>query len=214
MRHLIYLLVVVNLVFFLWHAIQGPAVKEAERELPPLPRGARPLVTLEEREQAAIEAVTAAQSPGAGMPLACQSLGPFLSTAYLQTARARLEEAGYPSEQRTDKMDVEIGYWVYLPPMEIDEALEIARLLDSKQDREYYIGKDNLISLGAFKEKSRAEVRLKSARKYGLDPLLEPRYQKRTVHWLDIDGSKIAAGELPAIMREFPDVRLKARACR
>lgn len=213
MRHLIYLLVVANLAFFLWHAIQDPAVNGAEQELPPLPEDVRQLVTLEEREQSAPEAVTIAQPPGAGTPLACQSLGPFLSTGSLQTAKARLEQAGYPSEQRTAEMDVEIGYWIYLPAMESDKAQEITKLLDSKQDREYYIGKDNLIALGAFKEMSRAEIRLESVRKHGLDPVLEPRYQARTVHWLDIDGSKITDGELPALMTEFPDVQLQARAC-
>jgi len=213
MRHLIYLLVVVNLVFFLWHAIQGPAVNEVERELPPLPAGVRPLVTLQEREQAAIEAATAAEPPGAGMPLACQSLGPFLTAAKLQAAQDRLEAAGYPGKQRTSEMDVQIGYWVYLPAMETGEAQAVAQLLDSQDDKEYLIGKDNVISLGAFKERSRAEIRLKSAREHGLDPLLEPRYRKRTVHWLDIDGPPVAGGELPLIIREFPDIQLQARAC-
>lgn len=214
MRYLIYLLVMANLGFFLWYATQDPAVNEAEQELPSLPKGVRRLVTLEEREQAAPEAVTAAQPPGAGLTLACQSLGPFLSTGSLQTAKARLDQAGYPSEQRTSEMDVEIGYWIYLPAMESDKAQEITRLLDSKQDREYYIGKDNLIALGAFKEMSRAQIRLESVRKHGLDPVLEPRYKARTVHWLDIDGPKITDGELPAIMKELPDVQLQGRACR
>jgi hypothetical protein len=213
MRHLIYLLVVANLVFFFWHAIQDPVVHEAEQALPPLPDGVRKIVTLDEREQAAVEAVTAAQPPGAGMPLVCQTLGPFLTIGDMQAARARLSEAGYPSEQRTSEMDVKIGYWIYLPPMESDKALEITRLLDSKQDREYYVGKDNLIALGAFKEMSRAQVRLENIRKLGLDPVLEPNYQLRTVHWLDIHGPGSADAELPAIMRDFPDIQSQPRAC-
>ncbi|UCC55725.1 MAG: hypothetical protein JSU75_10285 [Gammaproteobacteria bacterium] len=213
MRHLIYLLVVANLVFFLWNAIQDPVVNEAGQELPPLPDGVRKLVTLEEREQAAVEAVTAAEPPGAGMPLACQTLGPFLSIGDLQAAKARIDQVGYASEQRTSETDVKIGYWIYLPAMKSDKAHEITRLLDSKQDRDYYIGKDNLIALGAFKEISRAQIRLKKLRKYGLDPVLEPHYQTRSVHWLDIDGSGSTDGVLSAIIRDLPDVQLQARAC-
>ena len=45
MRHVIYFLVVANLVFFLWHAIQGPTV--GEPGLPALPANVKLLVTLE-----------------------------------------------------------------------------------------------------------------------------------------------------------------------
>jgi hypothetical protein len=48
MKHLLYLLVVVNLVYFSWHMLQGMSDEETARELPPLPPDTRRLMTLQE----------------------------------------------------------------------------------------------------------------------------------------------------------------------
>ena len=219
MRHLIYLLVVANLALFLWHAVQDSSDGVQERALPPLPPGVRPLVTLEERERARaagtspVESMTASQPPGAGMPLTCSMLGPFLATAEIEPVSERLAELGYQAERRTTEEKNRIGYWIYLPAMEREKALEITRMLGDKGDREYYIGKDNLVALGAFRDMSRVEKRLKRVRELGLDPVVEPRYRKNTVYWLDLEGLNLDAGDLEAIATEFPDIQLQGVAC-
>jgi hypothetical protein len=89
----------------------------------------------------------------------------------------------------------------------------VVKLLDEANDREYFVGRDNVISLGAFEEMSRAEVRLKSARKLGLDPLLEPTYETRSVYWLDLEIANSGEAELAIIIKEFPDIQIRAAAC-
>ncbi|MFV1972980.1 MAG: hypothetical protein ACC648_04610 [Thiohalobacterales bacterium] len=216
MRHLIYFLVVANLIFFLWHAIQGTTVGESGTVLPPLPAGVESLVTLEERataQAAKIESVTGSEPPGAGLVLSCTMLGPFYSAADMQVVEARLIRSGHSPVPNTSEEKVGIGYWLYMPEMSSETAQEITALFDSKDDREYFVGKGNLIALGAFRELSRAELRLEKVRNYGLEPLLEPRYRTDTVHWLGFPGPGNADVDLAAITAGFPDVEIQQRAC-
>lgn len=221
MRHLIYLLVVANLVVFLWHAVLERGDEARERALPPLPAGVRTLVTLEEREQARsgdgadnLESLTASQPPGAGLPLTCTMLGPFLTSAEMEPVSERLAELGYRTEPHTTEEQTRIGYWIFLPPMEREKALEITRMLGDKGDREYYIGRDNLVALGAFREMARVEKRLKRVRELGLDPVVEPRYKTHTVYWLNLEGLNPEAADLETIAGEFPDIQPQGVACR
>lgn len=216
MRYLIYLLILANLAFFLWHTIQETTGVVAEPVLPPLPDGIHSLVTLEEREaaQAAeLESLTGSEPPGAGMSINCYMLGPFYLAAEMQVVEERLKQSGYKPEQSATEDEVESGYWIYLAGMDREEAEEIAMLFDSKNDREYFIGKDNVIALGAFKELTRAEIRLEDVRKYGIDPVLEPRYRTETVHWLAFEGPGDEGVDMTAITEGFPDVRTQQRVC-
>jgi hypothetical protein len=281
MRHVIYLLLVANLVFFGWHALQ--LQKEdgiVLRTLPPIPATAVPLVSLQELEQkqepvpesepelesvlevelqepapapeqesglamellesepesqpepeselevvlepellepdedpAMIESLTELQPPGSGGAISCQTLGPIMAVAQLRLLDGKLGELGLEFRRRTTGDQKAIGYWVYLPAMERSQALEIKARLDKHKDKEYYIGKDNLISLGIFKVKSRADVRLGQVRKLGLEAVLESRYRKDTVHWLDIDRQSGDGVDLGAVLEEYPGISLQEQAC-
>lgn len=281
MRHVIYLLLVANLVFFGWHVLQ--LQKEdgiALRTLPPIPAAAVPLVSLQEMEQkqepvpesepelesvlepelqepapelelvlepellepapelepvpepesnlevvpepellepgedlAMIESLTELQPPSSGGAIGCQTLGPIMAVAQLRSLDGKLGELGLESRRRTTGDQKAIGYWVYLPAMERSQALEIKARLDKHKDKDYYIGKDNLISLGIFKVKSRADARLGQVRKLGLEAVLEARYRKDTVHWLDIDRKSGDAVDLGAVLEEYPGIKLQEQAC-
>ena len=277
MRHVIYLLLVANLVFFGWHVLQ--LQKEdgiALRTLPPIPATAVPLVSLQEMEQkqepvlepepelelvlepellepapelesvlepellepapelepeselepvpepellepgedlAMIESLTELQPPSNGGAIGCQTLGPIMAVVQLRSLDGKLGELGLESRRRTTGDQKAIGYWVFLPAMERSQALEIKARLDKHKDKDYYIGKDNLISLGIFKVKSRADVRLGQVRKLGLEAVLEARYRKDTVHWLDIDRQSGAAVDLGAVLEEYPGIKLQEQAC-
>lgn len=294
MRHVIYLLLVANLVFFGWHVLQLQKEDEiALRTLPPIPATAVPLVSLQELEQkqepvpesepelesvlepelrepapelepvpvpdqesglamellepeleleavpepesdlevvpepelpepeqlepgedlAMIESMTELQPPGSGGAIGCQTLGPIMGVAQLRSLDGKLGELGLEPRRRTTGDQKAIGYWVYLPAMERSQALEIKARLDKHKDKEYYIGKDNLISLGIFKVKSRADARLGQVRKLGLEAVLEARYRKDTVHWLDIDRQSGDAVDLGAVLEEYPGISLQEQAC-
>ena len=216
MRHVVYLLLVVNLVFLGWNIFQSQSIRH-ERELPPIALTARPLVTLQERELAAaegssvIDTLTGNEPPGAG--LVCQTLGPFMALDAMQTAADKLDSMELAPQQREATRRRPIGYWVYLPEMEDKEARRLTQILDDHSDKEYYLGRDNVLSLGAFKEMSRAKTRLARVRKLGIEPRLETRYRTETEYWLDIEVKPVAGGALAKLLAEDPDVWLQDRAC-
>ncbi len=162
----------------------------------------------------AIEAVTQAEPPGAGVSMLCQSLGPFLVTEQLEAVAARLAELGLESSRRSTETQVENGWWVYLPSMPRPEAMEIVQLLEDNNDREYYVGKDNFIALGTFNVLSRAERRMQSAHRLGLEPLLEARYQTQITHWLDLRVTGALDGDLAWITEDYPELQLEPQSCR
>ena len=219
MRHVVYLLLVVNLVFLGWNIFQSQSIRQVERDLPPLPETAAQLVTLQEKEQAAaeevsvIENVTENEPPGAGVSLLCQTLGPFIAREAMLVMEAKLVTMELEPQQRETAKQRPIGYWVHLPEMERAEARQQAQILDDHNDKEYYIGKDDVLSLGAFQDMNRAKKRLKRVRKLGLDAQLETRYRTVAEYWLDFQVESAAGEQLTGLVEGDPDVWLQDRAC-
>jgi|GEM_PF-697512 len=181
---------------------------ESEQESEPEPEPLEPNGDL-----AMIESLTETQPPGSGGAIICRTLGPIMEASQLKSLGDRLEELGLEPRPRTSENRKAVGYWIYLPSMEHSQALEIKRNLDEHKDKEYYIGRNNFISLGTFKEKSRADIRMRQVRKLGLEALLEPRYKTQTVHWLDIDQQTGDAVDLGAVVEEYPGIKLQEQAC-
>ena len=228
MRHVVYLLLVANLVYLGWNILQTSSVDEVARTFPPLPATATRLVTLQEMEEDAeeeeekqdavvevsvIEELTQQQPPGAGVALSCQTLGPFLAAEKMQLVEKKLAELGLEATQRTNEVREQIGYWVYLPAMEREKVLQITKHLDENNDEDYFIGKDNVLSLGAFRGLQRANVRRESTRKLGLDPLLEPRYSTMSAQWFDLQVDPAGLDALGEIAEQDPDLKIEILAC-
>ena len=108
---------------------------------------------------------------------------------------------------------LEVKNRIYLPAMPREQALEYKAVLDENKDKEYFIGKDNIISLGAFKEKVRADRRMKQLRKIGIRAILEPRYKTRNVFWLDL-GEGLTGADRERLRSDLPGVGLERQACR
>jgi hypothetical protein len=219
MRHIVYLLLVANLVYLGWNLFPGNSLGDSFSALPPIPEGAKPLVTLKEMQQqagspeaGAIEALTATEPPGAGMQ-ACQTLGPFENPEQATAVTAQLDKLGLQSRQRIAQVRKENGYWVYLPSMERAAALEITHKLDENGDSDYYLGRDNFIALGTFNDIARAEVRLKQVHKLGLDAILEARFTEHDTYWLEFHKLPSAGGELSAILGKDPQLQLHELEC-
>ena len=223
MRHLVYLLLVANLVYFGWNLYRDGMARETVRELPPLPASAKRLVTLQELKQqsataagqgqAGPDVLTMTQPPGAGAPDACQALGPFHTEAELRTVAGRLGELGLESRQRTAEDRKADGYWIYLPAMERARAMRIANQLDEHKDHEYYIGKDNFMSFGTFQEISRAKIRLQQVKALGLEAKLAVRYTTEETYWLEFRDSDAVAPVLDEVTGANPDLQLQTLAC-
>ena len=221
MRHLVYLLLVANLIYLGWNVFESSSTPEQVRQLPPLPATVTRLVTLQEREAeeqkpdevSSIEELTVKQPPGAGAVIQCQALGPFLAAKDMQVLESRLLDLGLQPTQRELESKELIGYWVYLPAMPQEDIKATLAILKKHKDKEYYVGKKNFISLGTFKGVSRAERRLKQAREMGLDAILEERFTSRSTWWLDIQSDSAAAGQLSGIVAGRPELQLVELAC-
>ncbi len=250
MRHVIYLLVVVNLVYFSWNMLQNVPHKGGSSLVKRLPPNVRHLETIQERaakkvsfnaedtrvisvdapvvvsppgsadvqqgtaEISRVAALTASDPPGAvAPPSSCHVLGPFPADPEMKAVENRLNQLGYKPRERTSDIQVESGYWAYLPAMERAEALRITRMLEDNNDRDYLILKGNALSLGTYDSRARVDVRLKMLHKYGLEPVAEPRYVTRTAYWLDLDLLDGERAVLETIRGEYPNVQAREAAC-
>jgi hypothetical protein len=222
MRHLVYLLLVANVVFFGWKLFETQAPEPLVRAMPPLPANVSRLVTLQEQQAAAasgeevvteIETLTMEQPPGAGAATVCQALGPFLAVDAMRPIAAELGELGLQPEQRQVESKELVGFWVYLPAMPREEIRTVLATLEDYNDKEYYVGKGNYISLGTFKSMERAERRLQSVRKMGLEATLEERFATQTSFWLDIQSDGSATEQLQRIAEGNSSLQLVDLAC-
>jgi len=250
MRHVIYLLVVVNLVYFSWNMLENMPHKGGASLVGRIPPNVRRLETVEEQaakkasssaedtrvisadapvaaghpainkvrqetaEISQVEALTASEPPGAVVPASnCRVLGPFSDDSVMKTVESRLNQLGYKPRERTSDTRVEAGYWIYLPSMERKEVLRITRMLEDNNDRDYLILKGNALSLGTYESRSRVDIRLKMLHKYGLEPVVEPRFVTRSVYWLDLDLPDDEHAVLETIRSEYPEVQAQEASC-
>jgi len=220
MRYVIFLLVVMNCAYFSWQVFLDGPVKSVERSLPPLSPDVRRLVTIRERdaqqstsETRKIEGLTATQPPGAVLPLSCQALGPFLAQSELTKLEKRLDRLGLTARSQTRYQREQVGYTVLLTSAGYDEALQNKRRLEKEDITASFIGVNNTLSLGALRDKSRAETILARAQALGLHPRIEPGYAKRSTYWLVIQGHEDQDESLAGLTRKHSGLRLESMAC-
>lgn len=246
MRYLIYLLIIANLAFWAWYpAPPEPMPRDAalslppgvetlvllrEREQDPKPAETDPPpvpVPVPEPEPEAsevpVEDALLEETPPEPEPVAvelpvdrCYSIGPFMAAEDQAAAAATLRRAGLEVKPRSSDVQEPIGYWVYLPAMPSDEARRVAAALTRQGVSDYFIGKQNYISLGAFSSKSTAEERRRQIAALGYEPRLDPRFRTRTAFWLDVLES--AAAPVPEerwaeIQARYPEAWRQSLSC-
>jgi len=182
----------------------GQAVQAPEK-LPPPADAPRP----------SDDAPAAAVVAGPVEPV-CQTLGPFLKKHDVTAVFARLARNGYVVNVRDGDVREPNGYWVYLPAMEASEARGIVADLDAHGMKDYYIGKQNYISLGIFSAKDKAERRQREVKRLGYDAILDQRFRTRDVYWVDVDASEtplLDSEVWQQIQAQHPDVRAQRVSC-
>ena len=220
MRYVIFLLVALNCAYFSWQVLLNEPVKPVERSLPPLSPDLRRLVTLEEKEVQQshsetrnIEDLTATQPPGSVMPLTCQALGPFLAESVLKAFEKRLDRRGLTARPQTRYEKEQVGYTILLPVREYEEAFQIKRRLEKENITANFIGVDNILSLGVFRDKSRAEKTLARAQALGLAPNLKRGYANRSTYWLVVQKRDNPDDSLAALTRKHSGLRVESMVC-
>ncbi|MGB7933494.1 MAG: hypothetical protein WCH04_14945 [Gammaproteobacteria bacterium] len=220
MRYVIFLLVAMNCAYFSWQVFLNGPDKPVERSLSPLPPDVRRLVTLEEKDarqspsdSRKIEDLTATQPPAAVLPLSCQALGPFLAESELKPFENRLDRHGLTARSQTRYQREQVGYTVLLSPLGYEDALQIKRRLEKENITTSFIGVNNVLSLGVFRDKPRAEKTLARAQALGLDPRIEPGYAKRSTYWLIIERRDDHDEDLTGLTRKYSGLRIEDIAC-
>jgi SPOR domain len=220
MRYVIFLLLAMNAAYFIWQSFLSVPDEPLERLLPSLPLDIRRLVTIKERdagqstpETRKIEELTATQPPSSMPPLFCQALGPFLAEGELKKFEQHLDRLGLTARPQTRYQREQVGYAVLLTSEGYEKAIENKRRLEKESITTSFIGVNYVLSLGAFRDKSRAEKILERAQALGLNPRIEPSYAKRSTYWLVIQGDDNQDDSLAGLTRKYPDLRVENMAC-
>lgn len=220
MRYVILMLVAMNCAYFSWQVLLNEPMQPVERSLPPLPQDVRRLVTLEEiaarqslSEIREIEDLTATQPPGAVLPLHCQALGPFLTESELKPFEKHLDRLELPARPHIRYQREQVGFTVLMPSLEYEEALQVKRRLEKDNITANFTGVDYVLSLGVFRDKSRAQKTFARAQAMGLGPQLEPSYARRSIYWLVFQRAEKPDEGLARLTRKNSGLRVEAMAC-
>ena len=178
--------------------------------------GAEKAPQVQETAQPVQAAPTVPEAVAAPDERICQTLGPLFKKHDVTAVFALLARNGYEVNVRDSDTRVPNGYWVYLPAMQASQARRIVADLDAHGMTDYYIGKQNYISLGIFSDKDKAERRLQEVQRLGYEPKVDQRYRTRDVYWLDVEGrgTPLLRSEIwEQIQSQHTDVRVQRVSC-
>lgn len=146
----------------------------------------------------------------------CQIIGPFLKQAGMKDLIEELTALGVETAQRNAQMQQPSGYWVYLPSMPAAKARSIVDDLAEKGVKDYFLGRQNFISLGIFSDRRSGEARLREMTALGYEARLEPRFLTQEVYWLDLEEigpTFIDENRWQALLDRRENVRRQTVAC-
>jgi cell division protein FtsN len=146
----------------------------------------------------------------------CKTIGPLLTEADAHAIRAQLATQGFDSKVRAEEVRNPSGYWVFMPAMPAADARRVVAELDAHGLTDHYIGKQNYISLGIFSRKDKAQEHLDRLKALGFDAILDQRYRKQMVYWLDVverDRPLLESRVWASVREHYPDIRSQRAGC-
>jgi hypothetical protein len=208
-------------------AVSSPAA-QAERSLVPTPLppiremsdsgfASEPEASIEPEDRPSpaphVQTVAAVEVPAART---CETVGPISSDKLAKELASLLASHSYEVDKRSDQLREPAGYWVFLPSMERAAARSVVADLDAHGMTDYYVGKQNYISLGIFSDEVKAAARQHVVQQIGYDPVVEQRFRTRNVVWLNVGSqAKALAGSALAkeILAQHANLQIKEAAC-
>jgi hypothetical protein len=144
----------------------------------------------------------------------CRKVGPLGKRGEADKLSLRLMALGAQADLQMELTDEQEGYWVLIPPQENKEAaIEIVKRLHAAGVSDLWRFTSgslaHAISLGLFRNESRAEIRRKAIVAKGFDPEVRPRYRQKSSYWLGFafsGDSPISDESWKAIVRTYPGV--------
>ncbi len=221
MRNLLLILLLANILYFLWGWLshedpeRGVAILDASELGPPLSMAQKPAHGAESVGAVLGEGETSELVAVVGR--SCVSVGPFRDKDAAEEAHSRYAAEGMTARVRSAHGDVFVGHWVQVrnvPDAAASQAM-IRTLHDGGLADAYPIETEDegrKISLGVFGNLERAQDVEAEADALGLDAEITPRTAEGTVYWTDLallPGR--GAGEIVELYGE-ERVRLRNRA--
>lgn len=195
----------------------------AQVAIPAVPESPGETLTPETADAVPQPAATSATAPASSEPAPappterlCQAIGPFPERAQAEEFMGALAASGRELAIRAAQIEQPSGYWVYLPSMPRDEAERTIDDLAAKGVKDYFLGRQNFISLGVFSDKRSAETRVRDITVLGYAPRLEPRFLTREVFWIDLEESspgRIEDAQWQELLGRRPELRRQTVAC-
>ena len=196
MRNLLLLLLLANILYFLWgwfgeKPAQPGVVIVEESDLGP------PLDVTADRSEEAVASVGAVLGSGEPSDLegvvgrSCVTVGPFRATADADSAQTRYSGEGMRAEVRSTVGQIFVGHWVQIRNVESRTVGNemLGKLREGGLGDAYLVETDDeglKISLGLFSELNRAERIELQAKGLGFNAEVTPRMNDGTVYFVDI----------------------------
>ncbi|HEX7063035.1 MAG TPA: SPOR domain-containing protein [Woeseiaceae bacterium] len=213
MRNLLLLLLLANILYFIWQVAaeeapeQGVEILDRSELGPRLPladgrtvMAMRAAAAAEAEAEAKVDADGEADADGGAGPAtlpavignACVSIGPFANSAEAERALAGYRNAGMRGIVRTTEGQLFVGHWVQItniPTREIGDAM-LKKLVAGGLSDAYLIPSDEdglKISLGLFGDRDRAARVAQEAEALNIPAEVTPRMRDAMVFYVDLE---------------------------
>jgi len=196
MKNLLLLLVLANILYFLWGMFTEPELEPGvvivdESDLGP------PLDVTAGQDDAGVASVGAVLGSGEPSNLeavvgrSCVTIGPFKVAADADTAVLSYTNEGMKAAVRSEQGQIFVGHWVQIRdvPSEAEAKVMLEKLAEGGLTDAYLVRTEDeglKISLGLFGDVERAERIELQARSMDLAADISPRMREGTVFFVDI----------------------------
>jgi SPOR domain len=216
MKWIIYLLLLANLAFGLWHfRLQDTTPPASESHDDDTLR----LVLLKEFLAQQSDQSTAQSATQPELNARCYTLGPFKARDDANAVRGQLKTVGIAANRRMSKDNSRKGFWVLLPPaVSRQQAREYINELKDKGITDYFLvvtgEQSNAVSLGVFAQSDSAQRRLEEITQMGFKPKIQNVDLPLREYWLDWPADQtLTPAVLEKIRKQYSGVGQTQRAC-
>ena len=216
MKWIIYVLLLANLAFGLWHyrsqdlTVANPQSSDDDNLR---------LVLVKEFLAQQAKPPTVKQVTEAEPSARCYTLGPFKAMNDANAVRDQLKSGAITAKRRMSKDNSRKGFWVLLPPAASrQQARQNVNLLKENGIKDYFLvvtgEQTNAVSLGVFAQTDTAQRRFEQIKALGFNPKLQNVDLPLREYWLDWPAEQtILPDMLDKIRKKYDGVGQTQRTC-
>lgn len=218
MRWLLLLLVLLNILYHVWHRQQAPLRAQEVGPVEPYRAMGSRLDLVAERHS------LPRPTPQVEQALAgdkCLLFGDFAQASMADAVVQRLLSRGYDARRESIEVGVGVDYWVYLPPMPSNQAaIRLLRELQSRNIDSYVItvgDLENGISLGIFSRMASAELMVGRLKEAGYGASIRELSRSHRQYWIQVRRVKDSGAlerELARLLSEMGSPPVKRTMCK